>query len=55
MLNYTGIVENAALCTVPLSWDKGRSTNTGTNSSVPGGLRTKSLSQKKPKNRKRTF
>ena len=40
---------------VPLSRDKDRSKNPGTNSSVPGRPGTKSLSEKKPKHRKRTF
>ena len=34
---------------VPLSWDKGRSKNPGTNSTVPGRPGTKSLSQKQLK------
>ena len=34
---------------VPLSWDKGRSKNPGTNSTVPGRPGTKSLSQKQHK------
>ena len=40
---------------VPLSRDKGKSKCPGTNTSVPGRLGTKSLSQKNTKNRKRTF
>ena len=40
---------------VPLSVDKGRSKNPGTNFSVPGHPGTKSLFQKNTKNRKRTF